>query len=180
MVIVPGCFSCDTIEVNYKAPSEFSLGPDKLICEGETVLLYPGNIDARYLWQDGSTKPAFTVTDPGAYSVRIEDACGTYYDTIIFTRSQCKLYIPSAFTPNSDGKNDVFKVLGYENFSFFNFRIYNRWGAEVFISTVPEKGWNGRSKGQPQPAGVYVWVLEYKKKNGTGAFLQKGTVNLIR
>ena len=180
IVTVPGCSSMDTIEVSYKAPSNFSLGPDQLICDGESVLLYPGNINAKYRWQDGSTKPAFTVPGPGTYSVRMDDACGIFYDTIIFTSTRCKLYVPNAFTPNNDGKNDVFKVAGYDNLSFFRFRIYNRWGTEVFFSSLPEKGWNGFLKGQLQPQGVYVWILEYKKKYGRETFLQKGTVTLIR
>lgn len=180
IVTVPGCSSMDTIEISYLAPSNFSLGPDQLICEGESVLLYPGNINARYLWQDGSARPVFTVTGPGIYSVRMDDACGSYYDTIIFTSSYCKLYVPNAFTPNNDGKNDVFKVGGSDNLSFFRFRIYNRWGTEVFFSSLPEKGWNGFLRGQLQPQGVYVWTLEYKKKYSTEIFLQKGTVTLIR
>lgn len=180
IVTVPGCSSMDTIEVSYKAPSNFSLGPDQLICEGESVLLYPGSINARYLWQDGSTKPAFTVSGPGTYSVRIDEACEIFYDTIIFTSTHCKLYVPNAFTPNNDGKNDVFKVAGYDNLSFFRFRIYNRWGVEVFFSSLPEKGWDGFLKGQLQPQGVYVWILKYKKKYSSETFLQKGSVTLIR
>jgi gliding motility-associated-like protein len=180
IVTVPGCSSMDTIEVSYKVPSNFSLGPDQLICEGESVLLSPGNVNAKYLWQDGSTKPVFTVSGPGTYSVRMVEACGTFYDTIIFRSSLCKLYVPNAFTPNSDGKNDVFKVAGYDNLSSFHFRIYNRWGAQVFFSSLPENGWNGFLNGQPQPQGVYVWILEYKKKYNQESFLQKGTVTLIR
>jgi len=181
IVTVPGCSSMDTIEVSYKAPSNLSLGPDKLICKGESVLLYPAyDVNAKYLWQDGSTKPAFNVSGPGTYSVRIDEACGIFYDTIIFTSTNCKLYVPNAFTPNNDGKNDVFKVAGYDNLSFFRFRIYNRWGAEVFFSLLPEKGWNGFLKEQLQPQGVYVWIMEYKKKYSQEVFFQKGTVTLIK
>jgi gliding motility-associated-like protein len=180
IVSVPGCSSRDTIEVSYKATSKFSLGPDQLICEGETVLLYPGYIDGQYLWQDGSTKPVFTVSDPGTYSVRMDEPCGTFYDTIVFKGTDCKLYMPNAFTPNNDGKNDLFKVAGYDNLSFFRLRIYNRGGTEVFISSLPEKGWDGLLSGLPQPQGVYVWMLEYKKKYSIETFFRKGTVTLIR
>ena len=180
IVNVPGCSSMDTIEVSYKARTNFTLGPDQLICEGESVLLYPGNVNAKYLWQDGSTLPAFTVSAPGTYSVRMDEACGAFHDTVIFTKSYCSLNVPNVFSPNNDGKNDMFKVAGYDNLSFFRFRIYNRWGAEVFLSSSQEKGWNGLLNGQPQPPGLYVWMLEYKKKYSYPTFLRKGTVTLIR
>src|SRR6188768_1115751 len=179
-VAVPGCVTNDTIEVKFKSPSTLSLGADKLLCEGDSILLNPGIMNAKYLWQDRSTKPYFIVTRPGTYSVRIDDACGSFSDTIKFTGSNCKLYIPNAFTPNNDGKNDLFKVVGYDNLSFFRFTVYNRWGAELFSSSLPERGWDGTLKGNFQPAGVYVWVLKYKKKYKPESILQSGTVLLIR
>ena len=120
------------------------------------------------------------VTRPGTYSVRVDYACGSFSDTIKFTSSHCKLHIPNAFTPNNDGKNDLFKVLGYDNLSSFRFTVYNRWGAQLFSSPFPERGWDGTFKGKPQPAGVYVWVLKYKKKYNPQSFLQSGTVSVIR
>ena len=179
-VAIPGCSVNDTIEVRYKSPSTLSFGPDKLLCEDDSVLLNPGIMNGKYLWQDGSTKSYFIVTRPGTYSVRVDDACGSFSDTINFTSSLCKLYVPNAFTPNNDGKNDLFKVLGYDNLSFFRFTVYNRWGAELFSSSVPERGWDGTLKGKPQPAGVYVWVLKYKKKYKPESFLQNGIILLIR
>lgn len=180
IIYTPGCATKDTIQVDYAATPNFSLGPDRLLCEGDSVMLYPGYLYAKYLWQDGSTKPSFTVSVPGTYSVRIDHACGTFNDTIVFKYSLCKFYIPTAFTPNDDGLNDVFKIAGYDNVSLLRFRVYNRSGAEVFFSSSPDKGWNGLFKGQVQPGGVYVWILEYKKKYSPGVFSQKGTVTLIR
>ena len=87
IVNTPGCSTRDTIEVNYAVPPNFSLGPDRLLCEGDSVMLYLGYVDAKYLWQDGSTKQSFTVSAPGTYSVRMDHACGSFYDTIIFKYS---------------------------------------------------------------------------------------------
>jgi len=71
-----------------------------------------------------------------------------------------EIYVPKAFTPNGDSKNDVLKAIpvGIRNFNYF--RIYDRWGALVFSTTNPDIGWDGRIKGTGQPTATYVWMAE--------------------
>lgn len=87
------------------------------------------------------------------------------------------IYIPSAFTPNGDGLNDVFKAIG--SAADFTMKIYNRWGQEIFQSNTITTGWNGELEGKRQPTGLYVYLVVYK--NVAGKYIQqKGTVLLVR
>jgi gliding motility-associated-like protein len=89
--------------------------------------------------------------------------------------------IPNAFTPNGDGLNDNFRIVGVqpENITKFNFQIYNRWGQMIFYTTNILDAWDGSYKGVECPPGVYVWVIYYEdnKKNKVS---NKGTVTLVR
>lgn len=90
-------------------------------------------------------------------------------------------YIPNAFTPNDDGFNDKFSILGipYEQITRFNMQIYDRWGQMIFTSSDIREGWDGKQNGEYCPVGVYVWSIYYednKKKPVTN----KGTIILLR
>ena len=90
--------------------------------------------------------------------------------------------IPNAFTPNGDGINDVFKPIGrqVENAEYFEFKIHNRWGEQVYFSNDNEAGWNGINKrGKKVSAGVYVWNLELQSKI-SGRQSYNGWVKLIK
>ena len=89
-----------------------------------------------------------------------------------------EIYVPTAFTPNGDGKNDRlhFYPAGYEP---ENFTVYNRWGAIVFTTKDVSQGWDGKLRGKEQPTGVYIWTVSARAYDGTKVNL-KGTVTLIR
>jgi gliding motility-associated-like protein len=90
-------------------------------------------------------------------------------------------YIPNAFTPNGDGLNDYFNIVGLppENVTQYNIEIFNQWGQVVFSSKDILEGWDGKMKGEVCPVGDYVWVIFYEdnNKNRTG---NKGIVTLLR
>ena len=90
--------------------------------------------------------------------------------------------MPNVFTPNGDGKNDVFEI-EYQNIWEFEIRIYNRWGTRVYRSSDLEKPWNGMIKGQEAIEGVYFWEIIYEEYDGKGdgyeAKKVKGTVTLF-
>jgi gliding motility-associated-like protein len=90
-------------------------------------------------------------------------------------------YIPNAFTPNGDGLNDRFFILGLppENITKFNIRIFNRWGQIVYSSRDITEGWDGKMNGEICPEGNYVWVIYYEDDNKTTTS-NKGTVMLLR
>ncbi len=90
-------------------------------------------------------------------------------------------FIPNAFTPNGDGLNDHFRIIGIlpENITKFNLQIFNRWGQVVFTSSNILNDWDGTLKGELCPEGVYPWIMYYedgKKIKVTN----KGIVTLVR
>ena len=89
--------------------------------------------------------------------------------------------MPNAFTPNGDGINDKFRILGVEpeNITKFNFQIYNRWGQLIFHTDNILDGWDGTFKGETCPSGVYVWLIYYED-NKKQKVSNKGSVTLVR
>ncbi len=90
-------------------------------------------------------------------------------------------YIPNAFTPNGDGTNDMFRIIGLppENITKFNMQIFNRWGEVVFSTDNILEGWDGRFNRENCPAGNYVWVIFYEDQSKITR-TNKGVVALIR
>lgn len=89
------------------------------------------------------------------------------------------LYIPNAFTPNNDGKNDLFMVYGNE-IKEMKLSIYNSWGALIFQSSDQAVGWGGKVGGVEQPRGVYTYVLTATLRKTNEKITRKGSVLLIR
>lgn len=90
-----------------------------------------------------------------------------------------ELYVPNAFSPNNDDLNDVFKVIAVGIIEFKYFRIYNRWGQQVFETSDPKRGWDGTFNGRKQPPDVYVWTTSARDYLGHLIF-RKGFVMLVR
>jgi gliding motility-associated-like protein len=90
-----------------------------------------------------------------------------------------KLYMPNSFTPNGDGKNDVFRIPPGTSIHLTQFSIYNAWGTRIFNTTDINKGWDGTYKGFLQDAGVYIFTVSSTNYQGQPIHL-KGTVVLIR
>jgi gliding motility-associated-like protein len=92
----------------------------------------------------------------------------------------CNIVVPTAFTPNNDGKNDYLfptNAFGAENLIF---RVYNRFGQVIFESKDSQKKWDGNVYGQPQSNGTYVWTLSYTLRANGRHYFFKGTTVLIR
>lgn len=87
-------------------------------------------------------------------------------------------FIPNAFTPNNDGRNDRFKVYG-SSVSGAEIQIFNQWGIMVCETKDNQTGWDGTYKNKPQPIGMYVYVIKVRLSN-EDTFIRKGTVRLIR
>ena len=124
--------------------------------------------------------PNYAYGNFGQYSIEliIENQFGCT-DTAIqtITVKQPPL-LPLAFSPNNDGLNDVFSVLG-GYFMEFQFIIYNNWGKQIYISQDPDLGWDGTYNNEEQPIGVYVYLLKVVTEDGVEYNLH-GDVTLIR
>jgi gliding motility-associated-like protein len=146
------------------------------------LLLNAGQGFANYLWNNGKTTPVNLITAPGVYSVTgyFSNGCRSL-DTIRINDKLClnDIYMPSAFTPNNDGLNDIFKPVCSKTLKKFRLKIYNRWGTEIFVTTDITKGWNGYYNGSLQGDGIFIWICVYQFENEKET-IRKGTVFLIK
>jgi len=126
-----------------------------------------------------TVKPYVTTT----YTVKGKDETGCIGEdsvTVFFFKTgDQKLFMPTAFTPNGDGKNDVFRPTFIGPSAKYDFSIYNRWGQLVYRSKVPGAGWDGTVNGTLQKADVYVFYIT-AEGGCNGKFEQRGTFALIR
>lgn len=175
------CSSADTIQIALYPEYELDLGNDTLLCNNDTLLLNVNQIPGSYLWQDGSALPTFVVRSAGTYHVNIQTECGVIHDEIQvdYEECNCDLNLPTAFSPNMDGKNDLFGVSKFcSDINNFKLMVFNRWGEKVFESNDQRNYWDGTYKGSLQEIGVYAWVLTYENK-GQG-ISRKGAVTLVK
>lgn len=161
-------------------PVSVTLGPDILICAGETAILNPGSF-ATYLWQDNSVLPSYTATETSEYTVRIADENGCTGQASVHVTANCSdIYFPNSFTPNGDALNDYFRPIG-DNLGFaehFELSIYNRYGKLIFHSTKVDEGWDGKLNGKMQENNSFVWVAAYTLKGKQHN--RKGTLLLLK
>ena len=142
-----------------------------------------------YVWNPATGLNDPNIADPVAilsnsqqYVLTVQSKIGcTATDTIdvIVYKVLPGLYVPNAFTPNGDGRNDVFRpiLIGMKSLTYF--KVYNRLGQLVYSTNQQEVGWDGTFKGHPQDADVYVWMVQGVDYLNHIVF-RKGSVTLIR
>lgn len=133
----------------------------------------------------GIGNPVAMYNTPSAgimYKVMVYNEAGcmdSAYIKVKVFQTMPAVFVPNAFTPNRDGKNDLLRptAVGVARIDYF--QIYNRWGQLVFSTATNDQGWDGTIAGKLQPSGTYVWVV--KAVDYTGApYKQRGTLVLIR
>lgn len=175
-----GCKVRDSINLTSKPVPMVNTGPDTSICGYQTVILRSGNTTAdSYLWNTGETTSSITINRTGTYSVRVTQNSCVATDTVLVTTGDCEVFIPSAFTPNNDNRNEKFGVITDATVQLFSMQVFNKWGEMVFSSNNISDKWEGTYKGKKTPNGAYVWFLFYVNKKGERKY-QQGTVMLIR
>lgn len=135
-----------------------------------------------FLWQDGSTQPSFTVTEPGTYwVVQSTGTCSktTTFEVIFEECGNTVFEMPNVFTPNSDGSNDVFLPVKNYNITNYELLILNRYGNQVFQSTDKNFGWNGMSGNKDCSEGTYYWIVKYTDHENR-EHQQHGFLQLVR
>jgi gliding motility-associated-like protein len=145
-----------------------------------------------YLWTPSTGLSNPTIANPVGiydgsfdnirYRVDVFNAAGcsdsAFVNVKIF-KTAPSIFVPTAFTPNNDGLNDVIRPIAVGMKEIKYFRIYNRWGQMVFSTTTNGQGWDGRINGSPQATNVFVWMVSATDYLGNPYF-RKGTVTLIR
>ncbi len=169
-------------------PVQAFAGNDTIITTGQSFQLHASGGN-RYRWT-----PSMGLSDPDIADPVVNGTKDIVYKLTVMVQPQgCvgydslsiryvkgpEVYVPSAFTPNGDGRNDVFRPIPVGITQIAYFRVYNRWGALVYKTKAYMKGWDGNYKGRPAQTGAYVWMLKARDFEGH-TILKKGTVMLIR
>lgn len=118
----------------------------------------------------------------GFYYYQVKDKNNCRVDgraEVIKNDRECAVFVPTAFSPNGDGLNDLFRVKLHDDVHDFRFEVFSRWGQLVFSTTNPEGAWNGELQGKQQAVATYVWVLTYTDSQQQ-ARKQTGVVTLLR
>ncbi|MEO6832468.1 MAG: PKD domain-containing protein [Chitinophagaceae bacterium] len=185
---IKGCYDSTVKTVSVTRFKAFA-GNDTVIVKGESIIFNAtgGNT---YTWTPATNlsnpniaNPIGYYPDTGTfyYVVHVESSGGCVgEDTIkVWVVGQGAVFVPSAFSPNGDGLNDVLRPIGvgYRNINFF--RVFNRWGQPVFYSSRFGAGWDGKYQGKTADVGTYYWVLSIKDRFGKDV-LMKGDTALIR
>jgi gliding motility-associated-like protein len=183
--------SSDTIVVTVAPPVIANAGKDTVAIPGQAIQMSASG-GQRYIWSpeiglnDPSiSNPLATLsfdTDSIKYRVRVLDANGCFAEDDVVIRvykTGPDIFVPSAFTPNGDGKNDILRPVTVGITSLTYFRVYNRWGQLLFTTSEFGKGWNGIYNGAAQPSNTYIFAAEGIDYQGKKVF-RKGTSVLIR
>jgi gliding motility-associated-like protein len=173
----------DSLLITIHDLPKVELGDTILLYSGASIVLHAGTGFRSYEWSNGSGGSEITVENAGNYWVKVEDSHCCFNSDSVFVKV-FNYYFPTAFTPNGDGKNDVFRMIGlYRNINL-KLYIYDRGGQMVFQSYNIDDGWDGNYRGQKCPSATYSWVafIDFPGNDITtnGKVKLKGTVILIR
>ena len=176
-----GCDSIVYYHVQFSQPPVVSLGNNTCFNGADSVVLKTAPGYETYKWSGSNVNaPTLTVRSTGNYWVSVTNGCGTKTDTVtVFDKCEFDIYIPTAFTPNGDRMNDIFKIPLQNKNKLVKMMIFNRYGQLIFETSDPQKGWDGTVNNKPQDAGTYVYTLVMETLNGKRV-TKNGTVALIR
>jgi gliding motility-associated-like protein len=185
-----GCKDSAYVAINvYKKPEVFA-GPDLKIETGDSIkinLAWAKGTDINIAWSPNAfidnnqiINPLIYPNDDITYTLKASSnvGCGIASDAVT-VKVYKDVFVPTAFTPNGDGLNDVFRIYAAATYKLKKLIISNRWGKQIYTATNPDFTWNGTWKKQAQPQDTYVYYLELEKQNGKKV-TKKGTVLLIR
>lgn len=181
----------DSVLVTVLPKVNASAGRDTAIVQGQALQLTASGGE-HYFWSPSlglnnvnTPTPIVKLTaelDSIRYNVYVTDKNGCLDSASLLVkvfRTNPRIFVPTGFTPNGDGINDLLRpiAVGIERIDYF--RVYNRWGQLVFSTTTNGMGWDGKIAGKNQASGTYAWLVKGVDYTGKTIY-QKGTTTLIR
>ncbi len=164
-----GCIDSSSQKTNVYPPPSVNFPLDTSLCKYESFVLDAASFSSTYLWQDKTTEPTYRVRKPGIYYVRVTNMCGIVSDTstVAYRSNNCRIYLPTAFTPNKDALNRFYKPITYD-VRGLEYEIYNRWGEKLFEGDLNNPGWDGTYKDERCAIGWYVVIVQAYFDTPTG------------
>ena len=176
-----------TVTVAQYPASSITYTPD--LCGSGLVQFTDNSTNTIWDWHFGdgdsasTQNPVHIYSAPGSYPVTLLSfvgtlSCKTISQLMVDVPPFSQLYIPNAFSPNDDGRDDMYYVFG-KCIAEMTFKVFDRWGEKVFETSDPAVGWDGRYKGQMENAGVFMY--EFNGTLTTGEKInRKGNITLMR
>lgn len=177
---------CIITEPFFVAPGnldKINIPKDSFICNMNTPIVLAPALEGISYTINGENDTSVIITHTGNYNIIATDSygCQKTFNTVITQQNctDCDASVPTAFTPNGDGLNDLFKPKLFCNFSDYYFEVFNRWGKKIFESRDINHGWDGTYLGNKVLPGVYIYFMHYKTGSQKNK-IAKGTLTLIR
>jgi gliding motility-associated-like protein len=178
----------DVMRLTVTPPIKVTATKDTVVSLNDQVQLFASAAAVTYTWSPAAglnnadiPNPVAVITQDVRYKVTVTNTLGCTGEAFVTIKvyDGPEIYVPNAFTPNNDGRNDIFRPfpVGIKKLNYF--RVYNRWGQVIYATSTLNAGWDGKVNGVEQPPGTYVWVAEAVTKNDK-VIAKKGTVVLIR
>lgn len=191
-----GCSATASYTINMPPPATLSILPaDTTVDEYAAVNLisqfgpYPDSSVHSYLWTPSlglncAVCPSPTFSAPsGTYNyslvVTYNQGCIVTDTVTVIVYNDHFIYVPNAFTPNGDGRNDVLQVFTHNQIRYIDMQIFDRWGELVFESQDIDRGWDGRYRGVMEEPGIFVYMLKITFDDNY-SITNKGSITLIR
>ncbi len=188
---VAGITSCrissNSLIINVHPKPMVNAGPDRVYIKGYNPVTISAiaegeNISFKWtptLYMNDTTilDPTITPSNDITYSLFAQSAYGCSNEDKVHVQVVSGIYIPNAFTPNGDGKNDYWRIPYLDIGLNADVNVFNRWGQLVYHVSGSVVSWDGKLNGIPQASGVYVYIITFK--NGSFPDI-KGTFTLIR
>lgn len=173
------------VTINVHAKPIVDAGPDRTILKGERTLL-EGKITGDsilFAWEPqvllenaGSLTPIVTASESTTYILKANSVWGCSNQDSVFVKVIDDIYIPTAFTPNGDGLNDLWRIPDLDPSIGAEVWVFNRYGEIVYYSKGATVAWDGKLHGKRQAGNVFVYLVDLKK----GKPHRKGIITLIR
>lgn len=182
------CMVFDTITVTISPQPQAAFSAGSTPGQPDVQISNQSQNADQYEWFFGdgymstATNPDYSYAGSGDYVIELiattDEGCADTAWQLVSIESESTLYVPNSFTPNGDGKNEVFYVNGY-NLATLDVMIFDRWGHLITEWNTMDGSWDGKLKGRECPIGVYVYVLYATGLEGR-EYRQYGHVSIIR
>ena len=173
------------VAINVHPKPTVDAGPDRVVLTGgsATLAAIVAGEQPVYSWSPNNSINDITLLQPTVipandivYTLSATSAFGCFNKDDVQVKVVSGIYVPTAFTPNGDGKNDDWKIPFLDPSFGGDVKVFNRYGQLVYHTESAVVSWDGKLKGVAQPAGTYVYLVTFK----TNALKLKGTITLIR
>lgn len=184
---VTNCVKTEDFIITGPSPYTIDIGSDLIVAVGTSVNLQVNNpiVGVVYTWVSSNgfmavgTTISTVINEETTFTVsgQFNDCPPVIAQMVIQTTNKAEIQIPTAFSPNNDGKNDLFRIVAFTQVEIVEFKIFNRFGEVIYNNVNGE--WNGIHQGEKVPNGGYMYLIRYKAAGGEEE-MKKGEVVLIR